>query len=47
MTDASILVLSDYFKNRTVKYLIIYAHPNESSLNNHLLKNLIESLQKE
>lgn len=30
-----------------MKYLIIYAHPNESSLNNHLLKNLIDSLQKE
>ncbi len=30
-----------------MKYLIIYAHPNESSLNNHLLKNVIDSLQKE
>jgi NAD(P)H dehydrogenase (quinone) len=30
-----------------MKYLIIYAHPNESSLNNQLLKNVIESLQKE
>ena len=29
-----------------MKYLIIYAHPNESSLNNHLLKNVIGSLQK-
>lgn len=30
-----------------MKYLIIYAHPNESSLNNHLLKNVIHGLQKE
>jgi NAD(P)H dehydrogenase (quinone) len=30
-----------------MKYLIIYAHPNESSLNKHLLKNVIDSLQKE
>lgn len=30
-----------------MKYLIIYAHPNESSLNNYLLKNVSDSLQKE
>jgi NAD(P)H dehydrogenase (quinone) len=47
LADAAILVLSDYFKKRTVKYLIIYTHPNEKSLNNHLLKNVIESLQVE
>ena len=29
-----------------MKYLIIYAHPNESSLNNHLLKKVIDILQK-
>lgn len=29
-----------------MKYLIIYAHPNETSLNNHLLNNVIASLQK-
>lgn len=30
-----------------MKYLIIYAHPDNSSLNNHLLKNVIDNLQKE
>ena len=27
-----------------MKHLIIYAHPNESSLNHHLLKTVVESL---
>ncbi|KMQ65655.1 NAD(P)H dehydrogenase [Chryseobacterium angstadtii] len=30
-----------------MRHLIIYAHPNENSLNHHLLQTVIESLQKE
>src|ERR1700750_3019483 len=29
-----------------MRHLIIYAHPNENSLNNHLLQTVIESLKK-
>ncbi|CAA7194023.1 NAD(P)H-dependent oxidoreductase [Chryseobacterium potabilaquae] len=30
-----------------MRHLIIYAHPNENSLNHHLLQTVIESLQSE